>query len=206
MARTGVKVAILASGEGTNAERLIRAAEAREDVDIALVGCNRAEAGVLRRAQVLGTTTWVFSRGELDSGAVLERLSAEGIGFVALVGFLLKVPPGLVRAFEGRMLNLHPSLLPAFGGKGMYGHHVHKAVHAALVQGEVDRTGITLHRVTEEFDEGAPFFQAQVGLDAATDTPESIGDKVRQLEVEYYADQALRAVVEAVSLSGTPLD
>lgn len=206
MARTGVKVAILASGEGTNAERLIRAAEAREDVDIALVGCNRAAAGVLRRAEALGATTWVFSRVELDSGAVLERLRAEGIGFVALVGFLLKVPPGLVRAFEGRMLNLHPSLLPAFGGKGMYGHHVHKAVHAALLQGEVDRTGITLHWVTEEFDEGAPFFQAEVELDAATDTPESIGDKVRQLEVEHYADQALRAVVEAVSLSGTPLD
>ncbi|MCH1575819.1 MAG: phosphoribosylglycinamide formyltransferase [Flavobacteriales bacterium] len=201
MAAGSMKVAILASGEGTNAERLIRAAEKRSDIEIEVVASNRAGAGVLRRAESLGARTWVFSKAQLNGGSVAQELAAQGVQFVVLMGFLLKVPGQLAQAFSGRILNLHPSLLPAFGGKGMYGDHVHKAVHSALQEGLVNETGITLHWVDEEYDTGAVFFQARVALDAALDTPSSIAEKVRNLEAEHCAREALRAVTECLSLS-----
>ncbi len=205
MTKSVARVAILASGEGTNAERLMRAAQNRGDVDVVCVFCNRPDAGVLVRAERLGIPSWTFNRQELVSGELQRRLEEAQIDFVALAGFLLKVPPALVQAYPGRMLNLHPSLLPAFGGKGMYGRHVHAAVAEALQRGEVDRTGITLHWVTEEFDEGAAFFQAQVGLDVDADTAEAIAGKVADLEATHYVPQVLRAIAQALSLSHTSL-
>ena len=199
MAVAVAKVAILASGSGTNAERLIAAAQAAPDVEVVLVASNRAKAGVLNRADRLGIPTWNFSRAELESGAVTARLLDLGVEFVALAGFLMKVPDGLVAAYSGRMLNLHPALLPAFGGKGMYGQHVHDAVHAALLAGEVSRTGITLHWVDAGYDTGAPFFQADALL-TDSDSPACIAEKVRQLEMEHYAPETLRAVRESLSL------
>lgn len=201
MADVVARVAILASGAGTNAERLIEAAGDHPDVEVVLVGCNRPGAGVLERADRLGVPTLVFDRSALSGGEVTRRLQAERIDFVALAGFLLKVPADLVAAFAGRMMNLHPALLPAFGGKGMYGHHVHSAVHEALLQGRVSETGITLHWVDAEYDEGPPFFQARVVLDPHTDTPDSIAGKVAGLEAEHYAEQTLRAIAQALSLS-----
>ena len=199
MQQRAAKVAILASGSGTNAERFMVAAKETPDVEVVLVASNRASAQVLDRAERRGVPTWSFGRADLNGGAVTARLVAAGVDFVALAGFLMKVPDGLVSAFSGRMLNLHPSLLPAFGGRGMYGQHVHDAVYAALQEGTVDRTGITLHWVDAEYDTGAPFFQAEVALHPA-DTPEGIADKVRQLEVEHYAPQTLRAIRESLSL------
>jgi len=201
MAGMVARVAILASGEGTNAERLVVAARGRSDIEVALVGCNRPRAGVLDRAARLGVPAFVFDREALAAGEVTRRLLAERIDFIALAGFLLKVPSDLVAAFYGRMMNLHPALLPAFGGKGMYGHHVHQAVHAALLEGAVRETGITLHWVDAEYDEGPPFFQASVALDRSVDTPDSIAGKVADLEALHYAPQTLRAIVEALSLS-----
>ncbi len=201
MIGSAVKVAILASGEGTNAERLIRAAQERRDIDVEVVATNRSGAGVLRRAEALGVQTMVFSKAEFNGGTVARDLAAQGVQFVVLLGFLLKVPNALIQAFSGRMLNLHPALLPAFGGKGMYGDHVHKAVHQALQSGTVTETGMTLHWVDAGYDTGAVFFQAHVTLDAATDTPDTIADKVRNLEVEHCAQEALRAVTECLSLS-----
>ena len=201
MAGMVARVAILASGAGTNAERLVVAARGRSDIEVALVGCNRPRAGVLDRAARLGVPSFVFDREALAAGEVTRRLLAERIDFIALAGFLLKVPSDLVAAFSGRMMNLHPALLPAFGGKGMYGHHVHKAVHAALLEGAVHETGITLHWVDAEYDEGPPFFQASVALDPSVDTPDSIAGKVADLEERHYAHQTLRAIAEALSLS-----
>ena len=195
------RVAILASGSGTNAERLMAAARRTSDVEVVLLASNRSGSESLSRAERLGVPTWTFGRQALSEGAVTARLLEEKVDFVALAGFLMKVPNGLVEAFSGRMLNLHPSLLPAFGGRGMYGQHVHDAVHAAWVSGEVDRTGITLHWVDAEYDTGAAFFQADVSLSPG-DTPETIADKVRGLEVEHYAAQTLRAIRESLSLSG----
>ena len=200
MATTGARVAILASGAGTNAERLMRAAYGMPDVDIVLVACNRPNAGVLTRAEGCGVPTWVFDRSALLSGEVEARLRALEVDFVALAGFLMKIPEGLVAAFPGRMLNLHPSLLPAFGGKGMYGHHVHRAVAEALAAGSVQETGITLHWVDAEYDTGALFFQAAVALDPADDA-EAVEKRIQRLESEHYAPQTLRAIRESLSLS-----
>ncbi|MEC8758043.1 MAG: formyltransferase family protein, partial [Bacteroidota bacterium] len=174
-------MAILASGAGTNAERLMRAASGVPDVDIVLVACNRPDAGVLTRAEGCGVPTWVFDRSALLSGEVEARLRALEVDFVALAGFLMKIPEGLVKAFPGRMLNLHPSLLPAFGGKGMYGHHVHRAVAKALAAGIVQETGITLHWVDAEYDTGAPFFQVAAALDPADDA-EAVAARIQRLE------------------------
>ena len=200
MTTTGARVAILASGAGTNAERLMRAASGVPDVDIVLVACNRPDAGVLTRAEGCGVPTWVFDRSALLSGEVEARLRAIEVDFVALAGFLMKIPEGLVKAFPGRMLNLHPSLLPAFGGKGMYGHHVHRAVAEALAAGIVQETGITLHWVDAEYDTGAPFFQVAAALDPADDA-EAVAARIQRLEAEHYAPQTLRAIRESLSLS-----
>lgn len=198
-----LKVAILASGEGTNAERLIQAAGKRADIEVAVVASNRSSAGVLRRSEALGVETWVFSKAQLNGGVVAQELGARGVQFVVLMGFLLKVPQSLVGVFPRRMLNLHPSLLPAFGGKGMYGDHVHRAVYGAMQDGSVTETGMTLHWADAGYDTGAVFFQARVELDASADTPLSISAKVRKLELEHCAQEALRAVTESLSLSGT---
>jgi len=200
MATTGARVAILASGSGTNAERLMRAASGAPDVEVVLVGCSRPGAGVLDRAEACGVPTWVFDRNALLSGEVEAHLHDLNVDFVALAGFLMKVPQTLVTAFPGRMLNLHPSLLPAFGGKGMYGHHVHRAVAEALAAGIVQETGITLHWVDADYDTGAPFFQAAVAL-GPSDDAEAIAERIQRLESEHYALQTLRAIRESLSLS-----
>lgn len=199
------RVAILASGEGTNAERLIQTIQATPGIEVVMVGCNRSKAGVLRRAQALDVPCHVFTKADLEGGELAELLVNKAVDFIALAGFLLKIPREWVDVYAGRMINLHPSLLPAFGGKGMYGHHVHAAVSDALQRGEIDRTGITLHWVTEEFDEGEAFFQVEVALDRRTDTPESIAAKVAELEAAHYAPEVLRAIAQSLSLSGTPL-
>ena len=195
-----VRVAILASGSGTNAERLMKAIGALSEVEVALVGTNKAEAGVMHRAKACGVSTWVFTREDLQAGVVAERLKQHRVDFVALAGFLLKVPDHLVQAFSGRILNLHPSLLPAFGGRGMYGRHVHEAVYKALVQQDVTETGITLHWVDADYDTGPPFFQAKTALEAR-DTPASIAEKIQVLERNHYASETLRAIPESLSLS-----
>jgi phosphoribosylglycinamide formyltransferase-1 len=202
MAEAAAKLAILASGKGSNAERLMRLVANRDDVEVALVATNHASSGVLDCARILGVPTWVFDKTTLAAGGVTEKFVQAGIRFVALAGFLLKVPEDLVAAYPNRMMNLHPALLPAFGGKGMYGRHVHKAVHAAMQRGEVTETGMTLHWVNAEYDEGPAFFQARVPLDGTADTPESIEHKVKALEEAHYAPQVLRAVSESLSLSG----
>ena len=204
MGRNGARVAILASGSGTNAERLMRAAEQQHDIDVVLVASNRLRAAVVDRANDCGVETWVFDREALISGEVEARLRDMDVDFVALAGFLMKVPDALVAAYAGRMLNLHPSLLPAFGGKGMYGRHVHVAVAEAAAEGWVSETGITLHWVDADYDTGPAFFQATVALDAGDDAA-AIAGKIQQLEAEHYAPQTLRAIRESLSLPDPPV-
>ena len=205
MAHHVARVAILASGSGTNAERLMRLVAEVENVEVVLVVCNHPRAGVLDRALRMGVSTWVMDRLALVSGEVESRLKELEVDFVALAGFLMKVPDALVAAFSGRMLNLHPSLLPAFGGKGMYGHHVHRAVAAAWADGSIDVTGITLHWVDSEYDTGPAFFQAEVRLEVG-DNADSIAGKIQRLEAEHYAKETLRAIRESLSLSGLEAD
>lgn len=178
------RIAIFASGQGSNAETIInyfRAPDSR--AEIALVVTNRPDAPVIERTQRLGVATAVITRDELNDGySILKLLDDYAIDFVVLAGFLLMIPAGLIERYRSRMVNIHPSLLPKFGGKGMYGDRVHQAVVAA---GE-RQTGITIHYVNEHYDDGAIIFQATVDVDPA-DTPADVARKVRQLELTHFA-------------------
>lgn len=154
-----------------------------EKGEVALIASNKTDAFVLERAKKFDVPTFTFSRKEMEAGVLLEKLQEEAIDWVILAGFLLKIPVELTRAFPDRMVNIHPALLPNYGGKGMYGSFVHEAVKAA---GETE-TGITIHLVNENYDEGRIVFQASTPL-TAEDTPESIAQKVHALEHKHFPE------------------
>jgi phosphoribosylglycinamide formyltransferase-1 len=177
------RIAILASGSGSNAEAILRYFNVSETAEVAFVGCNRPEsqAGIYERTRRQGIETTRFTKAELIDGHLLKVLQEKGIDWVVLAGFLMHIPESLVRAYRGRMLNVHPSLLPKFGGKGMYGMRVHEAVMAA---GEA-QSGMTVHWVTESYDEGAVVFQAACAIEP-DESPESLANRVMELEHTYY--------------------
>ena len=177
------RIAILASGSGSNAEKIMEFFENSTKAQIALVASNKSDAFVLERAKKFNVPTFTFSKKELEGGVLLEKLQAEKIDWIVLAGFLLKVPADLIRAFPDRMVNIHPALLPNYGGKGMYGSFVHEAVKAA---GET-QTGITIHLVNENYDEGKIVFQAATPL-FPEDTPETIAAKVHELEHRFFPE------------------
>lgn len=150
---------------------------------VGLVASNKGDAFVHERAKKFGVPSITFSKKELDGGILLEKLQSEKIDWVILAGFLLKIPVDLIRAFPDRMVNIHPALLPNYGGKGMYGSFVHEAVKAA---GET-QTGITIHLVNENYDEGKIVFQAATPL-FPEDTPETIAAKVHELEHRFFPE------------------
>lgn len=178
-----MNIAIFASGEGTNAEAIIRHLSRPGSPHRAtLVVTDRPGAGVLARARALGVDTAVISRAGLaDEAAVTALLDSHGVGFIALAGFLALIPRWLTGHYRGRIVNIHPSLLPRHGGKGMYGRHVHEAVLAA---GDSE-SGITIHYVDPCYDTGAVIFQATVSLAGAT-TAAEIERRVRSLEPIHY--------------------
>ena len=175
------RLALFASGSGTNVQRIIDHFRDNARIEVAAVYCNNPEAYVLERADKLGIPTRVFDREELKSGDVLGMLVADHIDWVILAGFLWLIPDNLLEAYPGRIINIHPALLPAYGGKGMYGHHVHEAV---VKNGEKE-SGITVHFVDEKYDEGEPIFQARVPLEAG-ESPESLAEKIHKLEHTHY--------------------
>lgn len=148
---------------------------------IVLVASNKKDALVLERAKKFNVPTFIFSKSDMEKGVVSAALVKKKIDFVILAGFLLKVPVELIRTFPDRIVNIHPALLPSYGGKGMYGMRVHEAVKNA---GD-EETGITIHLVDENYDEGKIVFQAAVPIDKE-DSPEQIADKVHGLEHKYY--------------------
>lgn len=178
------KIAIFASGNGSNAENLIRYFNGRDDRtgEVALVICNRREAGVIGRAERLGVPVRVMTRTEInDAECILPLLEEYGVDMIVLAGFLLMVPPFIVERYKDRIVNIHPSLLPKYGGKGMYGIHVHRAV----VEAAETETGITVHLVTDHCDEGAVIFQARTPV-APSDTAEDVESKIHALESEHF--------------------
>ena len=177
------RLAILASGSGSNAEKIMAHFQNSEKAEVALVASNKADAFVLERAKNFGIPIFTFSRKEMDAGVLLEKLKQENIDWVILAGFLIKIPVELTRAFPDRMVNIHPALLPKYGGKGMYGSFVHEAVKAA---GDTE-TGITIHLVNENYDEGRIVFQASTLL-TSDDTPDSIAEKVHALEHKHFPE------------------
>lgn len=176
------KIAIFASGGGSNARKILEYFQDSETAEVALVISNKKEAGVLDIAGAFGVPTHLINRQSFyETTGILEVLKAHDIGFIALAGFLWLVPAYLVKAFPGKILNIHPALLPKYGGKGMYGHHVHEAVKAA---GELE-SGPTIHFVNEHYDEGDIVFQASCALDP-DDQPEDIARKVLALEHAHF--------------------
>jgi len=179
------KLAIFASGAGSNAQKIIEYFNNQENISVASVGLvvtNNPSAPVKNIAEKEGIPVILISRERFFNGdGYLPELKKLGIKYVILAGFLWKVPAMLISAFPNRILNIHPALLPKFGGKGMFGMQVHEAV---LASGE-KHSGITIHEVDEHFDHGNPVFQAQCVVDAG-DTAESLAKKIHQLEHEHY--------------------
>lgn len=175
------RLAIFASGSGSNAEKIADYFRGNPDVCIELILCNNPQAGVIERASRLQIPVQLFDREQFRNGWVLNLLMEKQIDWVILAGFLWLIPTDMVRAFPNKMVNLHPALLPKFGGKGMYGHFVHEAVVAA---GEKE-SGITIHFVNEHYDEGNIIFQAAFEV-SPSDTPDDVARKGQRLEHEYF--------------------
>ena len=177
-----VNIAIFVSGGGTNCENIIRYFKDSEEVCTALVVSNKAEAPAIGKALKLGVPVQVVSKAELnDETVMMPLLQQYAIDFIVLAGFLPLIPDFLVEAFPRHIINIHPSLLPKYGGKGMWGHHVHEAVKAA---GETE-TGMTVHWVTPVCDGGEIIAQYRVAL-SPDDSADDIADKEHVLEMKYY--------------------
>ena len=176
------KIIVFASGSGTNAEKIMQRVQSSGVAQVSAVYCNNPAAGVIERAERLKVPVRIFENTQLnDPEYVGQWLKQDAPDLIVLAGFLRKIPEFIVANFPRRMVNIHPALLPEFGGKGMYGMNVHRAVKDSGVA----ETGITIHYVSPAYDEGAVIFQAKA-LVAESDTPEDIARKVQILEHEHY--------------------
>ena len=183
-------IAIFASGNGTNAENIIRYFQDRKaNAEVVVVLCNRQEAKVFERAERYQVPCLYITKEEWQTGsAILALLQGKySVDFIVLAGFLARVPDVLLRAYPDRIVNIHPSLLPKFGGKGMYGNRVHQAV---LQAGEQE-SGITIHYINEHYDEGAIIAQYRCPV-FPDDTPETLAQRVHALEYEHYPETIAR--------------
>jgi phosphoribosylglycinamide formyltransferase-1 len=175
-------IAIFASGSGTNAENIIKYFSNKNSARVCLVMSNKREAYVLKRAAAHNIKSVFFERGEFyNSERILDYLLLNKIDFIVLAGFLWLVPESILTRYEDRIVNIHPALLPRYGGKGMYG----EKVHAAVINNHDDESGITIHYVNSVYDEGDIIFQARCKVEPS-DTPDSLAAKVHALEYEYY--------------------
>lgn len=176
------RIAIFASGSGTNAEEILAYFQYHPSIEIKVLLSNNSQAQALQRAERFKVKALTFNKAQFrDTYEVLAWLKDEKVTHIVLAGFMWLVPDYLIHAYPGKIINIHPALLPKFGGKGMYGKFVHEAVKAA---GEVE-TGITIHEVNEHYDEGNIVFQATCGIEAV-DSVETIAQKVQKLEHIHY--------------------
>lgn len=179
-----IKIAIFASGSGSNAERIVEFFNAKDEIEVSLILTNNPTAGVIERAQRLNIPVVIFNKKVFSkTDKIVEMLQLQSIDWVILAGFLWLVPKNLIKAFENRMINIHPALLPKYGGKGMWGHHVHEAV---VANKEVE-TGITIHYVNENYDEGKIIFQAKCAV-TESDSAEEVAQKIHLLEYQYFPE------------------
>jgi len=176
------RLAIFASGSGTNAEEIFKYFQQHTSVEVVLLLTNNADAYALTRAKKYGVEAKVFNRAQFrESEEVLSWLREASVTHLVLAGFLWLVPGYLIKAFPDHIINIHPALLPKYGGKGMYGMKVHEAVKASNER----ETGITIHKVNERYDDGQILFQATCEV-SPIDTPDQIADKVHHLEHAHY--------------------
>ena len=189
-----IKIAIFASGSGTNAENIVNYFKMDTRIKVSIILSNKNSAYVLERARKLGIKNISFTPDELYNGTYVDSiLSNEGVDAIILSGFLLKVPDRLIARFSGKIINIHPALLPKFGGKGMYGMNVHKAV---IDSGESE-SGITIHLVDEHYDNGTILFQSSCNVEPK-DTPESLAEKIHKLEYRHFPEVIGRYLKEIV--------
>ncbi len=187
------RIIIFASGSGSNAENIITYFQQRESASVVLVMTNNPHAKVLDRCKTLNVSALYFNKQAFEEGNAVHSLLKEiDPHLIVLAGFLWKVPDHIISSFPDRIINIHPALLPSYGGKGMYGMHVHKAVRA----NNEPESGITIHYVNEHYDEGAAIFQAKCTL-SESDSPEDIASKVHDLEMTHFPK-----VIESLLLGG----
>lgn len=186
-----INVAIFASGEGTNVENLIRHFSGSKEVKIKLIVTNNPEAGVVKRAETYKKNIQIVSKEALANytDQLIDFLQTEKTDLIVLAGFLLKVPEKIVKAFPHRIVNIHPALLPKYGGKGMYG----KKVHEAVLQAGDKTSGITVHYVDEEYDNGEHILQAVCKVEE-NDTAQSLAQKIHELEYFYFPKAVEKAI------------
>ena len=181
MNKTNKRVIIFASGSGSNALKIFEYFNNNQNIIIDSIYCNNPRANVINVFQKLSIKTVLFNKKELYESAFLEAITSTDPDLIVLAGFLLKIPKKMVSAFENRIINIHPSLLPKYGGKGMYGLNIHKEV---LLNKE-KFSGLTIHYVNKEYDKGAVIFQKKIKINEK-ETPESLSSKVLKLEHENY--------------------
>lgn len=176
------KIALFASGSGSNAENIIRYFKDNKEFEFPLILSNNPKAYIHERARALDVPTFTFSREEFANAEEIIRILHDNkIDLIVLAGFMLKISPKLIDFYPNRIINIHPALLPKYGGKGMYGDHVHKAV----VEAGETKSGITIHYINENYDEGNIIFQAECEL-SPSDSPVDVAAKVHSLEYEHY--------------------
>ena len=175
------KIVIFASGSGTNAQNIVLHFNNSSKLHQFHIFSNNANAKVIEKAQNLSVPTKIISKDDLNSDVLLNYLKEIQPDLIVLAGFLLKFPSNCVEAFPNKIINIHPALLPKYGGKGMYGMHVHRAV----VENKESETGITIHYVNENYDEGNIIFQESVNL-TGTESPEEVAEKIHELEQTHF--------------------
>lgn len=186
------KLAVFASGTGSNAKKLIEYFSESSQINVALLLSNRSDAKALTTAESAGVQTFVFTKEQFyNSEIAIEKLRSENIDYIVLAGFLLKIPENILKAYNDKIINIHPALLPDFGGKGMYGLRVHKAV----IESDKKESGITIHLVNENYDEGKILFQAKCPV-RENDTAESLALRVQQLEHSFFAEVVEKFISE----------
>ncbi len=179
------QIAIFASGKGSNAKKIIQYFENHKNIHVKLIVCNKQVAGVLEIADRHQIPTLLLDKqGFYESKKYVEYIENQHITHIVLAGFLWKIPENLIQAYPGRIINIHPALLPKFGGKGMYGERVHQSV---IDSGEKE-SGITIHQVDEEYDHGKTIFQTSLAVDE-NDTPASLAEKIHALEHQHFPAQ-----------------
>lgn len=175
------RISIFVSGNGTNLQRIAEYFKDSHEVEIVNVVCNNPKAYSIERAKNLDIPLRMVTRKEFNSPAFTEEMRALDLDLIVLAGFLWKIPSSLIQVYPKRIINIHPALLPKYGGKGFYGEHVHEAVVAA----KETYSGITIHYVDEVYDNGEIIFQAKVALDD-NETPDSLAAKIHQLEQTHF--------------------
>jgi phosphoribosylglycinamide formyltransferase-1 len=186
------KLAIFVSGSGTNMQRIANYFKNHPQIEMSLVVCNNPDAGAIARAESLGIPLMMIDKKSFKNPEPLTaELFKKQIDWIILAGFLWLIPKVLIQAYPNKIVNIHPALLPAYGGKGMYGEKVHQAV----IQNGEKQSGITIHFVNEHYDAGAIIFQQQLELQA-DETPESLAQRIHELEYKYYPE-----VIEKVVLT-----